>query len=223
MYNLAMYQLPKLAYSYDALEPQIDARTMEIHHTKHHQGYVDKLNTALEKYPDLQQKPLRDLLRDLNSVPADIRTAVRNNGGGHLNHSLFWETLGPARNSGPGSELVKLIKRDFTGFSQFQEQFSSAAISLFGSGWVWLVKDGSTRLTINGSASSPQDGSGKLLIKTIANQDSPVMEGLTPILGLDVWEHAYYLKYQNRRPDYVAAWWQVINWEAVSWILGRES
>ena len=195
-----MYELPKLTYSYDSLEPHIDAQTMEIHYTKHHQGYVNKLNTALENHSELQDKPLEDLLWTLDSVPEEIRKAVRNNGGGHLNHSLFWKVMSPDGGGEPQGELAEAINKDLGGFNQFKEDFANTATTVFGSGWAWLVKD----------------GSGKLLVKSTSNQDSPVMEGLTPLLGLDVWEHAYYLKYQNKRPDYIGAFWNVVNWEEVS-------
>lgn len=195
-----MYELPKLTYSYDSLEPHIDAQTMEIHYTKHHQGYVNKLNTALENHAELQDKPLEDLLWTLDSVPEEIRKAVRNNGGGHLNHSLFWKIMSPDGGGEPQGELAEAINKDLGGFNQFKEDFANTATTVFGSGWAWLVKD----------------GSGKLLVKSTSNQDSPVMEGLTPLLGLDVWEHAYYLKYQNKRPDYIGAFWNVVNWEEVS-------
>ena len=195
-----MYELPKLTYSYDSLEPHIDAQTMEIHYTKHHQGYVNKLNTALENHSELQDKPLEDLLWTLDSVPEEIRKAVRNNGGGHLNHSLFWKIMSPDGGGEPQGELAEAINKDLGGFNQFKEDFANTATTVFGSGWAWLVKD----------------GSGKLLVKSTSNQDSPVMEGLTPLLGLDVWEHAYYLKYQNKRPDYIGAFWNVVNWEEVS-------
>jgi len=195
-----MYELPKLTYSYDSLEPHIDAQTMEIHYTKHHQGYVNKLNTALENHAELQDKPLEDLLWTLDSVPEEIRKAVRNNGGGHLNHSLFWKIMSPDGGGEPQGELAEAINKDLGGFNQFKEDFTNTAATVFGSGWAWLVKD----------------GSGKLLVKSTSNQDSPVMEGLTPLLGLDVWEHAYYLKYQNKRPDYIGAFWNVVNWEEVS-------
>lgn len=197
-----MYELPKLSYEYNALEPHIDAQTMEIHHTKHHQGYVDKLNKALEGHTDLQDKPLEDLLWTLDKLPDDIRKAVRNNGGGHLNHSLFWRVMKPAMPVGmnnPPGEVEGMLNKQFGSFEKFKEEFTETAKTVFGSGWVWLVKD----------------GSGKLMVKSTPNQDSPVMEGLTPLLGLDVWEHAYYLKYQNKRPDYIDAWWNVINWKAV--------
>jgi Fe-Mn family superoxide dismutase len=195
-----MYELPKLPYSYDSLDPHIDAQTMEIHHTKHHQGYINKLNAALENHPDLQNKPLEDLLWTLDSVPEEIKKAVRNNGGGHLNHSLFWNILSPAGGGAPQGELAEAIDKDLGGFDKFKEDFANAAATVFGSGWAWLVKD----------------GSGKLAVRSTINQDSPVMEGLTPLLGLDVWEHAYYLKYQNKRPEYIDAFWNVINWEEVN-------
>ena len=192
------HELPKLPYAFNALEPHIDARTMEIHHGKHHQAYVNNLNAALEKHPDLQAKSLDDLLAGIGSVPEDIRTAVRNNGGGHHNHSLFWRIMAPKAGGAPSGTLADAIRATFGGFDQFKEQFAKAAATRFGSGWAWLTVSG-----------------GKLAISSTANQDSPVMDGATPILGLDVWEHAYYLHYQNRRPDYVAAWWNVVNWEEV--------
>lgn len=191
------YQLLPLPYSYDALEPYIDAKTMEIHHTKHHQGYVDKLNAALEEWPEGQGKTLEELLKNLADVPENIRTAVRNQGGGHFNHSFFW----PLMKKGGGGLLVgtlaEAIKKDFGEFAKFKEEFTKAATGLFGSGWAWLVLD----------------TNGKLLVRTTPNQDTPLADGQVPILGLDVWEHAYYLKYQNRRPEYIEAWWNVINWE----------
>jgi Fe-Mn family superoxide dismutase len=194
------YQLPKLPYGYDALEPHIDARTMEIHYTKHHQTYINNVNAALEKYPALAEKSVEDLISDLSAVPEDIRTAVRNNGGGHANHSLFWTIMGPKAGGEPKGELADAIKSAFGGFDGFKDQFSKAATGRFGSGWAWLSVD----------------GGGKLILSSTANQDSPLSEGLTPILGLDVWEHAYYLNYQNRRPDYIAAWWNVVNWKQVA-------
>jgi len=190
------FELPPLPYEYAALEPHIDARTMEIHHGKHHQGYVDKLNTALEKYPDLQKKTVEELLSDLDSIPEEIRTAVRNSGGGHANHSLFWPLMSPTGGGEPEGELAEEINKAFGGFAGFREQFSAAAGSVFGSGWAWLV--------------SGREG---LAIVTTPNQDSPVSSGQRPILGLDVWEHAYYLNYQNRRLDYIKAWWNVVNWD----------
>ncbi len=193
------HELPKLPYAYDALEPHIDARTMEIHHTKHHQGYVTKLNDALAKHPDHAGKSVNDLIADLDSVPEGIRVAVRNNGGGHSNHSLFWQIMSPNGGGKPAGVLAKAIDSTFGGFDKFQKQFSNAAATRFGSGWAWLV-------ALNG----------KLVVESTPNQDSPLMKAMTPILGLDVWEHAYYLKYQNRRPDYVTAWWNVVNWTEVA-------
>jgi superoxide dismutase, Fe-Mn family len=193
------FTLPNLPYAYDALEPHIDARTMEIHHTKHHQAYVNNLNAAIEKAPELQGKSLDDLMRGINSVPEAVRTAVRNNGGGHWNHSTFWELMGPNAGGEPSGKLGDAIKSAFGDFSKFKEQFAAAATTRFGSGWAWLINDG-----------------GKLSITSTPNQDNPLMEGKTAILGLDVWEHAYYLKYQNRRPDYIGAFWNVVNWDAVA-------
>ncbi len=191
-----MYKLPNLNYAYNALEPVIDARTMEIHHTKHHNAYVTNLNQALAKYPELKLS-LNEMLFDLNKVPEDIRGAVRNNGGGHYNHSLFWEVMTPGGASEPSGELLAQINKDFGSFENFKEQFSTAAKTRFGSGWAWLLK------TDNG-----------LKVTSTPNQDTPLNEG-TPILGLDVWEHAYYLNYQNRRPDYVTEFFKVINWDVV--------
>lgn len=191
--------LPNLPYGYDALEPHIDARTMEIHHSKHHAGYVAKLNGALEKHPDLQGKSVEELIADIASVPDGIRTAVRNNGGGHANHSLFWTLMGPNGGGTPGGNLGDAINSAFRDFDTCKQQFSDAAATRFGSGWAWLVVDG-----------------GKVAVTSTPNQDSPLMDGKTPILGLDVWEHAYYLMYQNRRPEYIAAWWNVINWDEVA-------
>ena len=193
------FTLPALPYAYDALEPSIDARTMEIHHGKHHQAYVNNLNAALEKAPELQGKSLDDLMRGINSVPESVRTAVRNNGGGHWNHSLFWQVMGPGAGGAPSGALGDAITSAFGDFEKFKEQFAAAAASRFGSGWAWLVND-----------------DGKLAITSTPNQDNPLMEGKTALLGVDVWEHAYYLKYQNRRPDYVKAWWDVVNWKAVA-------
>jgi len=194
------FTLPALPYAYDALEPHIDARTMEIHHTKHHQAYVNNLNAALEKAPQLEGKSLDDLMKGINGVPEAVRTAVRNNGGGHWNHSQFWEWMGPKRGGEPTGRLADAIKSSFGDFTKFKEQFAAAAAGRFGSGWAWLV----------------DEGNGKLSITSTPNQDNPLMEGKKAILGLDVWEHAYYLKYQNKRPDYVAAWWNVVNWDAVA-------
>ena len=193
------YTLKDLPYSFDALEPQIDAKTMEIHHDKHHNAYITNLNAALDKYPDLKDKDIKELLKDIKSVPEDIRTAVRNNGGGHANHSLFWETLAPASNQKPGSELAKAIDEAFGSFEEFKTEVDKAAKTRFGSGWAWLVLD----------------DKGALKVYSTANQDSPYMENYTPLLGIDVWEHAYYLNYQNKRPDYIQAWFEVINWEKV--------
>ena len=196
------HTLPPLPYDYAALEPHIDARTMEIHHTKHHQTYVNNLNTALEKAPELQKKGLDELLVDLNSVPENIRTAVRNNGGGHWNHTLFWQIMAPNAGGEPNGSLAGAIGQSFGAFDKFKEQFTAAATGRFGSGWAWLLRDG------NG-----------LRITSTQNQDNPLMEGTRAgdvLLGLDVWEHAYYLKYQNRRPDYLAAWWNVVNWPEVA-------
>ena len=192
------YTLPSLPYACDALEPHIDARTMEIHHTKHHQAYITKVNDAIAGTA-LESKSVESLVTDLASVPENIRTAVRNNGGGHANHTLFWTVMGPKAGGSPSGELAKAIDATFGGFDKFREQFSNAAATRFGSGWAWLSVAGN-----------------KLVVESTANQDSPLTEGRTPILGLDVWEHAYYLKYQNRRPDYVAAFWNVINWDEVA-------
>ncbi len=203
------YELPKLTYSYDALEPHIDAKTMEIHHTKHHQAYIDKLNAALEKYPDLQQRALEDLLGDLEAIPEDIRAAVRNQGGGHANHSLFWMVMAaPSNGAGgePSGDLAEAINAAFGNFLDFRKKFSETAAGIFGSGWAWLAADPST--------SSGQGG--KLHLHGLPNQDSPLMHGHVPILGLDVWEHAYYLKYQNKRPDYIENWWHLVNWDEVT-------
>jgi Fe-Mn family superoxide dismutase len=193
------HELPKLPYAYDALEPHIDARTMEIHHTKHHQAYINNLNAALEKAPELKQKSLEDLLRGIQQVPEAIRTAVRNHGGGHANHTLFWQVMAPKAGGPPAGRLGEAIGKTFGGFDAFKDQFAAAAAGRFGSGWAWLVVTG-----------------GALSVESSANQDSPLMDGKTPILGLDVWEHAYYLHYQNRRPDYIAAWWNVVNWDEVA-------
>jgi Fe-Mn family superoxide dismutase len=194
------FELPKLPYAYDALEPHIDARTMEIHHTKHHQGYTNNLNAALEKHAELASASIGELLRDLNGVPEDIRTAVRNNGGGYKNHKIFWKIMSPDGGGEPGGDLAKAIDTAFGGFAAFKETFTKAAATRFGSGWAWLSK--------------AADGS--LVVSSTPNQDSPLSEGMYPILGLDVWEHAYYLNYQNRRGDYIAAWWNVVNWDEVA-------
>lgn len=189
-----MFVLPDLGYSFDALEPHIDAKTMEIHHSKHHAGYVEKLNAAMEKYPDLQNKKIEDILSGIKDVPEDIKTAVQNNGGGHHNHALFWESMKP----GGSQNLPEAISKTFGSLDEFKAKMTDAGITRFGSGWAWLVKKGD-----------------QLEVYSTANQDSPLMEGKTPILGLDVWEHAYYLKYQNKRPDYIEAWWNVVNWDVV--------
>ena len=193
------YELPKLPYDYKALEPHIDARTMEIHHTKHHQAYINNVNAALVGHADLAGKSIDELVRDLAKVPEAIQTAVRNNGGGHANHSLFWQIMGPGKGGEPTGPLGDAIKSTFGSFTAFKEQFSKAAATRFGSGWAWLSVSG-----------------GKLTVESTANQDNPLSSGHTPILGLDVWEHAYYLHYQNRRPDYVTAWWNVVNWNEVA-------
>lgn len=193
------HNLPDLPYAHNALEPHIDARTMEIHHGKHHAGYVNNLNAALEGHADLAGKQLGDLLANIGSVPENIRTAVRNNGGGHHNHSLFWKCMSPNGGGNPTGSLASAIDSAFGSFDKFKKSFSNAAATRFGSGWAWLVVSG-----------------GKLEVMSTANQDSPLMDGKTPILGLDVWEHAYYLNYQNRRPDYVSAFWNVVNWDVVA-------
>ncbi len=193
------HEVPPLPYDYAALEPHIDEQTMRIHHDKHHAAYVNNLNAALEKHPDLQKKSAEDLIRSVNSLPEEIRTAVRNNGGGHVNHTMFWEIMGPGKGGTPAGAIGDAIKSSFSSFDSLKEQFAKAATTRFGSGWAWLI-----------------DAGGKLVIESTANQDSPLMEGKKPLLGLDVWEHAYYLKYQNKRPDYIAAWWNVVNWDAVS-------
>ena len=193
------HTLPALPYDFGALEPHIDTQTMQIHHGKHHQAYVNNLNAALDKHPELHAKSLEDLLRGLDRVPEAIRATVRNNGGGHHNHSLFWTLMSPKGGGEPGGALADAVKKAFGDFIKFKEQFAAAGTGRFGSGWAWLIWN-----------------NGKLEITSTPNQDTPVMDGKTPILGLDVWEHAYYLKYQNRRPDYIAAWWNVINWPEVS-------
>lgn len=194
-----MFKLPDLGYNFDALEPHIDAKTMEIHHDKHHAAYVDKLNAALEKYSEWQTKKIEEILGDLKSVPEDIRTAVQNNGGGHANHTMFWETMKPGGAKEPVGKIADIIKTNFGSFDEFKTHFADAATTRFGSGWAWLVKIDD-----------------KFGIYSTANQDSPLSEGKSPILGLDVWEHAYYLKYQNKRPDYITAWWNVVNWDVVA-------
>lgn len=194
------HTLPALAYAYDALEPHIDALTMEIHHSRHHQTYINNLNAALADHPELAALPVEELLARFDSLPAKVQGAVRNHGGGHANHSLFWRVMSPAGGGEPGGELAAAIERDLGGFEAFKQAFTQAALSRFGSGWAWLVVD----------------GSGKLQVVSSANQDSPLQDRLVPILGLDVWEHAYYLKYQNKRPDYIAAFYKVIDWNEVA-------
>ena len=193
------HELPALPYGYNALEPYIDEQTMEIHHSKHHAGYVKGLNDALADYPQLQEKTVIELLEDLDAIPEAIRTAVRNSGGGHANHTLFWELMGPNAGGEPSGGLSDAINKTFGDFASFKDVFTKAAATRFGSGWAWLVKT----------------SDGALEALSTPNQDTPISQGMTPILGLDVWEHAYYLKYQNRRPDYIAAWWNVVNWAAV--------
>lgn len=193
------HTLPPLPYPADALEPHIDKTTMEIHHGKHHAAYVNNLNAALEKHPELQSKSVEDLLRGLNAVPEDIRTAVRNNGGGHANHTMFWQIMAPEAGGAPTGAIADAIRSSFGDFEKFKEAFSKAAMGRFGSGWAWVIDNG-----------------GKLAIESAANQDSPLMERKKVVFGLDVWEHAYYLKYQNRRADYVGAWWNVVNWSEVN-------
>jgi Fe-Mn family superoxide dismutase len=192
------FTLPALPYDFAALEPHIDAKTMEIHHGKHHQTYVNNLNAAIEKAPELASKSLDDLMRNANTLPEAVRTAVRNNGGGHWNHSMFWQIMAPKAGGEPGGKLGAAIKSAFGDFAKFREQFSAAGVGRFGSGWAWLINTG-----------------GKLSITSTPNQDNPLMEGKKAVMGLDVWEHAYYLKYQNRRPDYINAWWNVVNWKEV--------
>ena len=197
------HELPLLPYDYNALEPHIDEQTMRIHHDKHHATYVTKLNAALEKHRELSAKSIEDLISDLDSVPVEIRTAVRNNGGGHANHTMFWQVMGPNAGGAPSGKVADAIKSSFNSFDVFKEQLATAGANRFGSGWAWLIAEGGT-----------------LTIESTPNQDSPLMEGRKPILGVDVWEHAYYLKYQNRRPDYIAAWFNVINWDEVNRRLG---
>ncbi|EMF0088944.1 superoxide dismutase [Enterococcus hirae] len=193
------YTLPDLPYAFDALEPYIDEETMHLHHDKHHNTYVTNLNAAIEKHPELGEKTIEELLSDMDAVPTDIKTAVRNNGGGHANHSFFWKIMAPNAGGEPTGAIKEEIDEAFGDFATFKEEFKKAAAGRFGSGWAWLVME-----------------NGKLAITSTANQDSPLMEGKTPILGLDVWEHAYYLKYKNVRPDYIEAFWNVVNWEEVN-------
>lgn len=194
------YKLPELSYAFDALEPVIDKETMNIHYSKHHQAYVNNLNAALEKFPEAAKTDLVELIKDLNLIPEEIRMAVRNNGGGHLNHTLFWEVMAPNGAKSPSGALLEAIEKAFGSFDAFKEKFSAAAKTRFGSGWGWLAANKDKELVV---LSTP-------------NQDNPLSEGLVPLLGLDVWEHAYYLHYQNRRPDYVEAWWDVVNWDVVA-------
>src|SRR5690606_3158185 len=201
-----MHEVPALPYDYNALEPHIDEQTMRIHHDKHHAAYVTNLNAAREKHPELQNKAVDDLLKSINSIPEDTRTAVRNNGGGHANHTLFWEIMGPYGGRAPTGAIADAITATFGSFDSFKEQMNKAGATRFGSGWAWLVESG-----------------GKLSVESTANQDSPIMEGKTPIIGIDVWEHAYYLKYQNKRPDYLAAWWNVRSEEHTSELQSREN
>ena len=197
------HQLPPLPYDAAALEPHIDAQTMQIHHGKHHAAYVNNLNAAIEKHADLAAKSAEDLIRNLAAVPEGIRTAVRNNGGGHVNHTMFWQIMGPGKGGAPTGAMADAMSA-FGGFESFKEQMNKAGVGRFGSGWVWLVDNGGT-----------------LAIESTANQDNPLMDGKWPVFGIDVWEHAYYLKYQNRRPDYLAAWWNVVNWDEVNRRLKR--
>ena len=192
------HEVPPLPYDYAALEPHIDEQTMRIHHDKHHAAYVNNLNAALEKHPELLQKSVEDLLRNINTVPEDIRTAVRNNGGGHANHTMFWEIMGKGKGGAPSGALADAINSTFGSFDEFKK----AAVGRFGSGWAWVVDNG-----------------GKIAIESTPNQDNPMMDGKKPVFGIDVWEHAYYLKYQNRRPDYIDAWWNVVNWNEVNRLL----
>jgi Fe-Mn family superoxide dismutase len=198
--TMAEYTLPPLPYDYGALEPHIDAKTMEIHHTKHHQAYVNNLNAALKEHSQLQGKTIEDLIGHLDALPESIRTAVRNNGGGHANHSMFWQIMKPNGGGDPSGALAQAIGADLGGFAAFKDSFAKAATGRFGSGWAWLILG----------------KGGKLVVTSTANQDNPIMEGLTPIMGIDVWEHAYYLKYQNRRPDYIAAWWNTLDWNEIN-------
>jgi Fe-Mn family superoxide dismutase len=197
------HELAPLPYAFDALEPHIDAKTMDIHHGKHHAAYVNNLNAALEKHPELAGKSAEDLIKDLNAVPEAIRTAVRNNGGGHVNHTMFWQIMGPGQGGAPTGTLADAINSAFGSFDVFKDMIQKAGATRFGSGWAWLV-----------------EANGKLAVESTANQDNPMMEGKKAIMGVDVWEHAYYLKYQNRRPDYLAAWWNTVNWDAVAKRLG---
>jgi superoxide dismutase, Fe-Mn family len=197
------HTLPQLPYAHDALEPHIDAQTMQIHHGKHHAAYVNNLNAALEKHASLQGKSADELIKSLSTLPEDIRVAVRNNGGGHVNHTMFWQIMGPGKGGAPTGKIADAINGAFGSFDAFKEQLNKAGVGRFGSGWAWLV-----------------EANGRLSVESTANQDNPMMEGKRPIFGIDVWEHAYYLKYQNRRPDYLAAWWNTVNWDEVNKRLG---
>ena len=197
------HSLPPLPYAFNALEPHIDARTMEIHHGKHHQAYVTNLNAALDKHPELHAKTVGELLAGINTVPEDIRGPVRNNGGGHVNHTMFWEVMGPGGGGAPTGAIADAITSSFGGFDKLKEEVKKAGIGRFGSGWAWVIDNG-----------------GKLVVESSPNQDSPLMEGKKVVFGIDVWEHAYYLNYQNRRPDYIDAWWNVVNWTAINARLG---
>ena len=194
------YEVPPLPYAYNALEPHIDDQTMHLHHDKHHAAYVTKLNGAVEKHPDLQKKSPEELIRNLNSLPDDIRGVVRNNGGGHVNHSMFWQIMGPNKGGNPSGGIADAINKAFGSFDAFKEKFEAAGVNQFGSGWAWLVRT----------------KSGEFQVKSTPNQDNPMMNGEFPVFGNDVWEHAYYLKYQNRRPDYLKAWWNVVNWDEIN-------
>jgi Fe-Mn family superoxide dismutase len=199
------FEVPPLPYAYEALEPTIDSETMHLHHDKHHVAYVTNLNAALDKHPELQGKGAEDLIRDLAGVPEDIRAAVRNNGGGHVNHSMFWQIMGPNGGGEPTGPIAAAINQAFGGFDNFKAQFNDAGVKRFGSGWTWLVRT----------------SSGQLQVMSTANQDNPMSDGHHPIMGNDVWEHAYYLKYQNRRPEYLGAWWNVVNWAEVNKRFGQ--
>ena len=199
------YEVPPLPYVYNAFEPHIDEQTMKLHHDKHHAAYVAKLNGAVEKHPDLQKKSPEELIRNLNALPEDIRGVVRNNGGGHVNHTMFWEIMGPGKGGNPTGAIGDAINKTFGSFDAFKEKFEAAGVNQFGSGWAWLVRT----------------KSGEFQIKSTPNQDNPISNGEYPVLGNDVWEHAYYLKYQNRRPDYLKAWWNVVNWDEVNKRLTR--
>ena len=194
------YEVPPLPYAYNALEPHIDEQTMHLHHDKHHAAYVTKLNGAVEKHPDLQKKSPEDLIRNLNSLPEDIRGVVRNNGGGHVNHTMFWQIMGPHKGGAPSGAIADAINKTFGSFDAFKEKFEAAGANQFGSGWAWLVRT----------------KSGEFQVKSTPNQDNPMSNGEFPVMGNDVWEHAYYLKYQNRRPDYLKAWWNVVNWDEIN-------